>query len=142
MTLVTKKDVTFTPIGSTGPGGQNVNKNSTGVRAVHNPSGITVVIRTRSLQNSKKKAIEEIRKRLAQEKQAAGDRHRKARWRAAINDRKVIRTYDFKRQEVRDHRTGTRAPLQEVLGGNIGKLGVMMYFEQLRRQALEDQKDE
>ena len=137
MTLVNVKDIKFTPIGSTGPGGQNVNKTSTGVRAVHEPSGIVVVIRTRSLVGSKRKAVEEIRNRLNLEKKAAGDRFRKARWKQAISDRKIVRSYNYARNEVKDHRTGARANLKDVLNGDIGLLQTMMYFEVPRRAELE-----
>lgn len=132
MTDVLKKDITFTPIGSTGPGGQAVNKNSTGVRAVHNPTGITVVIRTRSLQSSKRKATEEIRRRVRLERQSVAAAGRKDRWRHAIAERKIIRSYNFTRNEVRDHRTGQRADLKKVLGGDLESLRTLVYFEQLR----------
>lgn len=142
MTLVTKKEVTFEPIGSKGPGGQHVNRNKTGVRATHT-SGLVCVIRGRSLKQSKKRALEEIRRRLEMERKKAGDRHRKARWREAINDRRVVRTYHYGRNEVKDHRTGVVADLKEVLiKGDIEQLQTLMYFEGLRRAELERKAEE
>jgi protein subunit release factor A len=80
---------------------------------------------------------------VALEEKRAGDRHRKARWRQAISERNVVRTYNFKRNEVKDHRTGETANLQAVLeGGDIDLLKTLVYFEGLRRAEMERKSKE
>jgi protein subunit release factor A len=126
MTLVRKKDIKFEPIGSTGPGGQHVNRNKTGVRATHVPTGLVCVIRGRSLQDSKRKAVGALRERVNLEAKQRQAKSRKSRWRKAISERNIIRTYHFGRGEVKDHRTGATAPLKEVLGkGNLDALRML-----------------
>ena len=123
--FVDKKDIVLTPVkGGIHAGGQHAQKNATGIRAVHLPSGITVVIRGRSRQESIRKALLELNIRV---RQGIHDKHaavRKARRDVAIHDRTIIRSYHFPRGEVRDHRTGKRAPLKEVLEkGRLDLLG-------------------
>lgn len=124
MTLVRKNDISFEPVrGGVGAGGQHRDKNSTGVRATHNPSGLVCVIRGRSLKESKRQATEEIRKRLNLELKKVKDKSRKFRWRKAIAERNIIRTYNCSRGVVKDHRTGATASIKDVLGkGNLDAL--------------------
>lgn len=138
MTDVLKKDIYFEPVkGGIHAGGQHAQKNSTGVRATHIPTGVVCVIRSRSLQTSKRRAVEEIRKRVRLQKKQAGNRFSKARWREAIKDQKAIRTYHFPRGVVKDHRTGVSASIKDVMDGDIDLLQTLVYFEGLRRAELE-----
>ncbi len=50
-------------------GGQHLNKTSSCVRATHTPTGIVVVINGRNQHTNKRKAIQEIQKRLKELKQ-------------------------------------------------------------------------
>ena len=43
ITTVSEKDISFQAMRSSGPGGQNVNKVNSAVRAIHTPTGIQVV---------------------------------------------------------------------------------------------------
>jgi protein subunit release factor A len=113
---VVRKDVTFEPVkGGIGAGGQHSQKNATGVRAYHRPTGIVVVIRGRSLATSKRRAVEAIAQRLNQEAEAAVATARKAKWKQAIGERRIIRSYVYSRNEVKDHRTGRKADLRKVM---------------------------
>ncbi len=63
---IKERDITYETLRSSGPGGQNVNKVETAVRAVHNPSGITVVASDmRSQSQNKKLAMERLIMKLS-----------------------------------------------------------------------------
>ena len=58
---INERDITYETLRSSGPGGQNVNKVETAVRATHNPSGISVVASDmRSQSQNKKLALERL----------------------------------------------------------------------------------
>lgn len=57
-----ERDISFQTMRSSGPGGQNVNKVESAVRATHKPSGITVMVNeSRSQLQNKKIAIERLK---------------------------------------------------------------------------------
>lgn len=57
-----ERDISFQTMRSSGPGGQNVNKVESAVRAAHKPSGITLVVNeSRSQLQNKKIAIERLK---------------------------------------------------------------------------------
>ncbi len=61
-----EKEITYQTLRASGPGGQHVNKTETAVRAVHAPSGISVIASDqRSQQQNKKLATERLMQRLA-----------------------------------------------------------------------------
>lgn len=63
--LFSDKDVVFKTCRASGPGGQNVNKTETAVRATHIASGISVMASdTRSQHQNKKLAIERLQLKL------------------------------------------------------------------------------
>ena len=64
---VTDKDISFQTMRSTGPGGQNVNKVNSAVRAIHNPTGVQVVaMDSRSQHQNKKLAIARLKEKVNQ----------------------------------------------------------------------------
>lgn len=63
---INERDITYETLRSSGPGGQNVNKVETAVRATHNPSGISVVASDmRSQSQNKKLALERLVMKLS-----------------------------------------------------------------------------
>jgi peptide chain release factor len=60
-------DVSFQTLRSSGPGGQHVNKTESAVRAIHNPSGLSVTASdSRSQLQNKKLAIDRLKTKLEQ----------------------------------------------------------------------------
>lgn len=118
-----KKDFKITVTTGTGPGGQHKNRVKTAVVITHLPTGMQEKCEdTRSKNRNQKIAMERLIKRIdeikEQEKQEKKNQLRKEQ----IKDNKPIRTYNFKRNEVTDHRSGKRAKLDDVLNGEINKL--------------------
>ncbi|MFI5836272.1 peptide chain release factor H [Micromonospora sp. NPDC051300] len=65
-------DVAFAPCRTGGPGGQHRNKASTAVRATHRPSGHVVVVDTeRHLHLNRRIAVDLLRRRVAEDDEAA-----------------------------------------------------------------------
>ena len=62
---VDEKDISFQTMRSTGPGGQNVNKVNSSVRAIHNSTGVQVVaMDSRSQHQNKKLAIARLKEKV------------------------------------------------------------------------------
>jgi peptide chain release factor 2 len=116
-------DIVFAKAG--GPGGQNVNKRETAVRATHRPTGFTVHVTTeRSQAQNKEKALEMLRGKLFKKQEE--DRTRAARGLAlssttAIEWGNQIRSYVLHPyQMVKDHRTEHEVrDIEKVFGGDV-----------------------
>lgn len=111
-----ESDLKFEYMRGQGPGGQHRNKRDSACRVTHIPTGITAYADERSQHHSKRKALEELELRIQDAKAAKIAQDRKARRDEAIKAKGHIRTYDYKRQEVKDHRTGKTASLKQVMG--------------------------
>lgn len=117
------KDVKFEYIkGNKHAGGTHRNCTNSCVRATHIPTGISVTVDERNQHQNKKKAIQLLKQKLSIEKRERQIAKKKAVRDKKIKENKYIRTYNFKRNEVKDHRTGKVAPLDKVLNGNFGIL--------------------
>lgn len=109
------KDVTIETKRGHGPGGQNINKVETCVRVTHIPTGITVQINGRKQGQNKKKALKELERRLDEMVDDKAAEYKKQKRDERIKDQTTRRTYDFSRGEVKDHHTGKRANIKQIL---------------------------
>ncbi len=74
-------DVEFTSLRASGPGGQHVNTTDSAVRAIHRPTGLTVLAREeRSQHMNKKLALARLAEKLAVEAREKQDSVRKDQW--------------------------------------------------------------
>jgi peptide chain release factor 1 len=117
------KDIEYRYTKGQGPGGQNKNKVETCVIATHVPTGIQVRVDGRSREQNQKRANKLLEQRVKEHFESLKAEERKARRDEAIHDETTIRTYNYKRNTVTDHRTGKVASLKDVLEkGQIDKL--------------------
>lgn len=101
-----------------GPGGQHKNKTDSCVKATHIPTGVSVTIDGRSQGQNKRRALKELRGRLEALRDKAHQTQKKRYRNQKIKTHKVLRTYDFKRQEVKNHGTGKKHRLRPFLNGD------------------------
>jgi peptide chain release factor 1 len=121
------KDLKIEAFGSSGPGGQNVNRNYTAIRITHRPSGIVVSCQDEKSQHrNKEKALRVLRSRLLdiaqREQKAAIDRNRRSQVGTGERSEK-IRTYNFPQSRVTDHRLNMSFHnLEGILDGELDEL--------------------
>ena len=121
---VNMKDVELTTYGSSGPGGQHMQKNDTAVRMVYKPTGMVVTCESeRSLTQNKRRAMGVLRARLyeAERQKQVSDLEETRRSQVGSGQRsEKIRTYNYPQNRVTDHRIGmTSHNLPAVMEGDI-----------------------
>ncbi len=121
---IDQDDLRFDYFRASGAGGQNVQKNSTAVRVVHEPTGITVAVQNeRSQRQNREAALKILMTRLmqvelakrAEEKERLKGEYVAAQWGNRIRSY-VLHPYKV----VKDHRTGVEASDPDaVLDGDL-----------------------
>jgi protein subunit release factor A len=113
--MIDKRDITFRYTRGQGPGGQRKNKVETCVIATHTPTGLEVRVDGRNRRQNQKEAVKLLTQRVREAAAKRVAKQRKARRDHAIKNEERIRTYDYSRNLVTDHRTGKTAPIKEIL---------------------------
>jgi peptide chain release factor 1 len=103
-----------------GPGGQHKNKVETCVIITHIPTGLQEKCQdTRSKIKNIEIAKERIIAKIERDKNKKVNEEKNKRRIELIQTQKVVRTYNFVRNEVYDHRTKTRHDLRKFMKGEI-----------------------
>jgi peptide chain release factor 1 len=119
-----KKDVIFKYKRGSGPGGQHRNKTDSCVVATHVPTGLKVTIDGRDQHKNKSVAIREIENLVYSEIASKAAKEKKSDRDFKIHNTKIIRTYNFKRNKVKDHRSKKTANLTKMLEGKVNFSGL------------------
>ncbi len=121
------EDLEITFFRSSGPGGQNVNKVETAVRALHKPSGLIVSCRSeRSQFKNREKAIEMLKTKIYEAKWSAdqGKISEERRQQIGTADRsEKIKTYNFPQDRLTDHRYKKNFHnLEKIMDGDLDEV--------------------
>lgn len=118
------KDLRIEAFGSSGPGGQSVNRNYTAIRVTHKPSGLVVSCQDEKSQHrNKEKAMRVLRSRLLdiaeRERKAEIAQNRKSQVGTGERSEK-IRTYNFPQSRITDHRLNENFHnMESILDGDL-----------------------
>jgi peptide chain release factor 1 len=121
---VDPKDLEIEAYGSSGPGGQHMQKNATAVRITYKPTGMVVACESeRSQTQNKLRAMAILRARLYEQERQKQEAEVAAARRSQVGTgerSEKIRTYNFPQNRVTDHRIGlTVHRLPGVLDGDL-----------------------
>jgi len=121
---VDPKDLEIEAYGSSGPGGQHMQKNATAIRIIHKPTGMVVACESERAQTQNKlRALTILRARLYEQEQRKQEAEvaKTRRSQVGTGERsEKIRTYNFPQNRVTDHRVGlTLHRLSGILDGDL-----------------------
>jgi peptide chain release factor 1 len=125
--LTEVKEVEIDVYGSSGPGGQHMQKNATAVRITHKPTGMVVACENeRSQTQNKERAMAVLRARLyeAELERQMEERGEERRLQVGWGERsEKIRTYNYPQNRVTDHRIGlTLYHLESIVNGDLDEI--------------------
>ena len=124
---INPSDIKMEVFRSSGAGGQHINKTSSAVRLIHEPTGIVVECQTeRSQFQNKDNAMRMLKTKLYDmEKQKQDSEVRNARKsQVGSGDRsEKIRTYNYPQGRITDHRIGLSIyQMEDFLNGNLDEM--------------------
>ena len=124
---INPSDIKMEVFRSSGAGGQHINKTSSAVRLIHEPTGIVVECQTeRSQFQNKDNAMRMLKTKLYDiEKQKQDSEVRNARKsQVGTGDRsEKIRTYNYPQGRITDHRIGLSIyQMEDFLNGNLDEM--------------------
>jgi len=114
--MIPKKDLQIKFTKGKGPGGQHKNKVETMAVVTHLPTGIVTTADGRHRHRNLKRALAEMERRVREVEREAKAKLKKQRRDKKIHERDVIRTYDYGSGIVKDHRTGKKATIKQIIG--------------------------
>ncbi|TFG67348.1 MAG: peptide chain release factor 1 [Anaerolineales bacterium] len=136
---INTKDLEMTNYGSSGPGGQHMQKNDTAIRITHIPTGTVVTCESeRSLTQNRNSAMSVLRARLYEAELHKQTSEIEADRRAQVGSgerSEKIRTYNYPQNRITDHRIGMNSyNLPVVMEGNIDDfIEALAMDEEMRR---------
>ena len=114
------KDLHITYTRGSGPGGQHKNKVETCVTVTHTPTGLSVRCQdTRSKAQNLKLAKVRLSQKIVKFEQDKLQLQKNEKRLELIKNQKVVRTYNYSRNEVYDHRTKSKHDLKKFMRGDI-----------------------
>lgn len=124
---INPNDLEFDTFAASSSGGQNANKNQTGVRVHHKPTGLIVMGQdTKSQLQNKENALKVLKSRLYQmemDKQVASQKALRFDQIGTGDRSEKIRTYNFPQDRVTDHRIKqSRGYLPNIMDGDIDSI--------------------
>ncbi len=120
-------DIKMEVFRASGAGGQHVNKTSSAVRLIHEPTGMIVECQTeRSQVQNREYAMKLLRSRLYEQEKAKQDaelaNERKSQVGSGDRSEK-IRTYNYPQGRITDHRIGLSIyQIEDFLNGNLDEM--------------------
>ncbi|WP_299260054.1 peptide chain release factor H [uncultured Aquimarina sp.] len=125
LTVLNEKDISFQTMRSSGPGGQNVNKVNSAVRATYNPTGDQVVVMdSRSQHQNKKIAIERLKEKIHQNQLTKIQRSLDDQWENHLNIQRgnpirIFKGTDFKKKHKKQSYASNRQQLKKDLRNEL-----------------------
>lgn len=115
--LFNPKDVKYTATTGKGPGGTNRNRSARCITATHIPTGIQRREDGRSIVQNKRLALKGLEEKVNQHFADLKAADKKKKRDDKIKNCPTIRTYDYKHNTVKDHRSMKTADLKKFLNG-------------------------